>query len=179
MGSPRRHSCPPDSGDVEASPRLLHLRKVSLIHVLGLPTIPSPPTCVSTTSLSHATPQLVALPPVLRESGLRTFTRRDADHTGRIEFLIVRTGRSPPVASHPVSRRRSYSWLQAGERMPEEDLHLSDQACSKSHECGGLPPLAAAEHEASFQAPKREQATALQRPRPDADRVAASFDSNY
>ena len=32
---------------------------------------------------------------------------------GRIEFVILRTGRSPPVASHPASRRRSYLQLQA------------------------------------------------------------------
>src|SRR5208282_3652774 len=33
-------------------------------------------------------------------------------HTGRIEFLIVRTGRSPPAAPHPVSPRRSCRRLQ-------------------------------------------------------------------
>jgi len=34
------------------------------------------------------------------------------DTHGRNGFVILRTGRSPPVASHPASRRRSYSWLQ-------------------------------------------------------------------
>ena len=52
---------------------------------------------------------------------------RLADLPGRIEFVILRTDRSPPVAPHPASRRRSYIRLQAGERMPEEDFHLSDQ----------------------------------------------------
>ncbi len=32
---------------------------------------------------------------------------------GRNGFVILRTGRSPPVALHPASRRRSYSRLQA------------------------------------------------------------------
>ncbi len=32
--------------------------------------------------------------------------------TGRIEFVILRTGRSPPVAPHAASRRRSYARLQ-------------------------------------------------------------------
>ena len=32
---------------------------------------------------------------------------------------------SPHIASHPASRRRSYVQLQAGERIPEEDFHLS------------------------------------------------------
>ena len=33
--------------------------------------------------------------------------------SGRSGFVILRTGRSPPVALHPASRRRSYSRLQA------------------------------------------------------------------
>jgi hypothetical protein len=32
--------------------------------------------------------------------------------TRRIEFVILRTGRSLPVAPHPASRRRSYVQLQ-------------------------------------------------------------------
>jgi hypothetical protein len=47
--------------------------------------------------------------------------------------LALRTGRSPPVAPHPASRRRSYLQLQAGEREPEEDSHLSDQTHSQTH----------------------------------------------
>jgi hypothetical protein len=38
---------------------------------------------------------------------------------GCIEFVILRTDRSPPVAPHPASRRRSYIRLQAAERMLE------------------------------------------------------------
>ncbi|MGE0132954.1 MAG: hypothetical protein AB7U82_33155, partial [Blastocatellales bacterium] len=34
---------------------------------------------------------------------------------------------------HPASRRRSYLWLQAGERLPGEDFHLSDGARSQAH----------------------------------------------
>jgi len=60
--------------------------------------------------------------------------------TGRIEFLIVRMDRSPPVAPHPVSRRRSYSWLQAGERIPEEDFHLSDHTRFQAHVAGAAGP---------------------------------------
>ena len=33
--------------------------------------------------------------------------------TGRIEFVILRTNRSPPVAPHPVSRRRGYIRIQS------------------------------------------------------------------
>jgi hypothetical protein len=52
---------------------------------------------------------------------------------GRIEFVILRTGRSPPAALHLASRRRSCSRLQAGERMPEEDFHLSDYSRFQAH----------------------------------------------
>jgi len=41
--------------------------------------------------------------------------------------------RSPPAAPHPASRRRSCSRLQAGERIPEEDFHLSDQTRFQAH----------------------------------------------
>ena len=53
---------------------------------------------------------------------------------GRIEFVNLRTGRSPPAALHPASRRRSCSRLQAGEGVPEEDFHLSDQMRFQAHD---------------------------------------------
>jgi hypothetical protein len=53
--------------------------------------------------------------------------------TGRIEFVILRTGSSLPVAPHPVSRRRNNSSLQAGERMPKEDFHPSNQVHFQAH----------------------------------------------
>ena len=52
---------------------------------------------------------------------------------GRIEFVILRTGRSPPAAPHHTSLCRSCIRLQAGERMPEEDLHLSDHLRFQAH----------------------------------------------
>lgn len=50
------------------------------------------------------------LPPRVQASPLMS---RLADTLGRNGFVILRTGRSPPVALHPASRRRSYSRLQA------------------------------------------------------------------
>jgi hypothetical protein len=38
--------------------------------------------------------------------------------TGRIEFVILRTSRSPPVALHPLSQGRSYFWLQSSNQTP-------------------------------------------------------------
>jgi len=52
---------------------------------------------------------------------------------GRIEFVILRTGRSPPAALHHASLRRSCIRFQAGERLPGEDLHLSDYSRFQAH----------------------------------------------
>src|SRR5688572_9349457 len=52
---------------------------------------------------------------------------------GRIEFVILRTGRSPPAALHHASLRRSCIRLQAGERLPGEDFHLSDYSRFQAH----------------------------------------------
>ena len=41
------------------------------------------------------------------------FTSRLATTRSRIEFVILRTSRSPPIAPHPVLRRRSYLRLQS------------------------------------------------------------------
>jgi hypothetical protein len=59
---------------------------------------------------------------------------------GRIEFVILRATRSPPVAPHLASRRRSYVQLQAGVGMPEEDLHLSGRTRLRTHQVGLSSP---------------------------------------
>ena len=106
--------------------------QVSLIHARGLPDHSvSNHLTHPLSSLSHATPQLDSFP----LSGL-DFAIRIAGSPiapGRIEFVILRTGRSPPAAPHPASRRRSCIRLQAGERLPEEDFHLSDHSRFQAH----------------------------------------------
>jgi hypothetical protein len=86
---------------------------------------------------------------LLAELWASTQARRLAANTGRIGFVILRTGSSLPVAPHLVSRRRNNSSLQAGERMPEEDFHLSNQVHFQAHEpphlCGGTSALALCE----------------------------------
>jgi len=128
----RSDSCRPGSSAPYGSMNSVSVGpQVSLSHVLDLPSPPSPTTLGPSTSISHATPHLVESPAV---AGLGfTFPTQAGRLSGRIEFLIVRMKRSPPAAPHPVSRRRSSSWLQAGERMPEEDFHLSDQARFQAH----------------------------------------------
>src|ERR1700688_5002776 len=59
--------------------------------------------------------------------------RRLTDRSGRIEFVILRTTSSLPVALHLASWRRSYGSLQAGVGMPEKDLHLFDQTRLQAH----------------------------------------------
>jgi len=59
-----------------------------------------------------------------------------SDASGRIAFVILRTGPPPPIAPHAASRRRSYRQFQAGERMPGEDLHLSGCVRLEAHRAG-------------------------------------------
>ena len=105
--------------------------QVSLIHASGPLIIPSPTTLGLPPSLSHPTPQRVGLP--TRVGPDFAFSQQARQLSGRIAFVFLRTNRSPPAAPHPASRRRSGSRLQAGERIPEEDFHLSDQTRFQAH----------------------------------------------
>ena len=112
--------------------------QVSLIHARGL---------LDHSVSNHLAPTVVALScyPSARQLPvspvrLRHRSAGSSGLPGRIEFLIVQTGRSPPAALHHASLRRSCIRLQAGEHMPEEDLHLSDHARSQAHR----PPALAA-----------------------------------
>jgi len=58
--------------------------------------------------------------------------------SGRIEFVILRTGRSPPVAPHPASRRRSYVWFQARRAIDLKRTFTSLTLCA--HGRTGWPP---------------------------------------
>jgi len=96
--------------------------QVSLFHALSLPAIPSPTTQHRpTVALSYAFISSIGLLSrygslclrIPRQVWISRITRSLITMPGRIEFVNLRTGRSPPVASHPVSRRRSYSWLHA------------------------------------------------------------------
>ena len=94
--------------------------------------------------LSHATPQLTVVSLAGLGFILRTRTPRRA-RPYRVRSL--RTGLSPPVALHVASRQRGYSRLQAGERMPEGDLHPSNSVRFQAHVRKGsaFPPSRAAE----------------------------------
>jgi hypothetical protein len=52
------------------------------------------------------------------------FTRRLATAADRIEFVLLRISRSPPVALHLVSRRRSYLRLRGSDRASARTLTL-------------------------------------------------------
>ena len=86
-------------------------------------TIPSPTTWCSPVVALSRYPQLDRSPCCFSAahrltsqhgSRLRHSLAGSPESPGRIGFVILRTGRSPPVALHPASRRRSYSRLQAG-----------------------------------------------------------------
>ena len=107
-------------------------QQVSLIHVSDLPIPPSPttPQALDVDFSRYPSSHRVPHP---RGSRLHLSLAGSPTLTGRIEFVILWMDRSPPAAPHPASRRRSYSWLQAGERIPEEDFHLSDQTRFQAH----------------------------------------------
>ena len=73
---------------------------------------PPGPGLVSTRSLPRGLPT-ASLPRDQSVVWASPFTRRLAATTGRIEFVILRTSRSPPIALHPLSRGRSYFRLQS------------------------------------------------------------------
>jgi hypothetical protein len=118
----------------------------TLLNRTGLPA-----SCVwpSDHSISnHLIAPLIALPRYpsaseasdLRRSGLRHFVAGSPDNPAESSSLSLWTDRSFPVASHPLSPRRSYFPIQAGERLPEEDFHLSDQPHSQAHYDGNIFP---------------------------------------
>jgi len=106
--------------------------QVSLIHVSDLPTPPFPttPQALDADFTRYPSSRRVSC---LRRSRLHLFPAGSLTLTGRIEFVILRMDRSPPAAPHPASQRRSCRRLQAGERIPEEDFHLSDQTRFQAH----------------------------------------------
>ena len=81
--------------------------QVSLIHALGLPTIPSPPAGASPVRLRTPSRPRPGRPRSFSEAGLRSSSAGSPFRVSRIEFVILRTRRSPPAALHPVLRRRS------------------------------------------------------------------------
>jgi hypothetical protein len=116
--------------------------QVSLILAHELPIPPSPNTQDASRRRFRTLPlSSTGLP--LAQVKTSPLGGRLVSRSGRIEFVILRMDRSPPVASHPVLRRRSYSWLQAGERIPEEDFHLSDQTRFQAHSGRTAGPSAA------------------------------------
>jgi hypothetical protein len=103
-------------------------KQVSLIHASGLPDHSVSNHLTHPRRHFHTLPLSATGCPTPLGSGLRLSHAGSSTAPGRIEFVNLRTGRSPPAALHPASRRRSCSWLQAGERIPEEDFHLSDHS---------------------------------------------------
>ena len=111
--------------------------QVSLIHALDLPIPPSPTTPSPSASLYHATHQLAESP--LSGSRFHPSVAGSPDLVSRIEFVILRMDRSPPVAPHPASRRRSYSRFHAGERM-HEGTCTPKTKCALRRTTAGVPP---------------------------------------
>jgi len=105
--------------------------QVSLIHASCLP---DHSVSKHLTPLSRRFPTLPLSSTAFRfRSRLRHWQAGSSSAPGRIEFVILRTGRSPPAALHHALLRRSCIRLQAGERLPGEDFHLSDYSRFQAH----------------------------------------------
>ena len=102
----RSDSRPPDSWTLQRN-ACSTCGQVSLIHALGLATIPSPTTGASPRPPSHTIAQRSELAQQRFQAGLRSSSAGSPYRVSRIEFVNLRTGRSPPAAPHPVLRRRS------------------------------------------------------------------------
>ena len=92
-----------------AATRSAPREQVSLIHALGLPAIPSPTTGASPDRLRTSWrigPDRLGLP----LAGFRSLSAGSPYRVGRIEFVILRTGRSPSCCSPP---RLAAAQLQA------------------------------------------------------------------
>ncbi len=126
----RSDSCCPALRDLVHELRLFP-QQVSLIHASDLPDHSVPkhlmPRCRRFITLPLSS---TAFP---CGSRLRHSLAGSSIAPGRIEFVILRTGRSAPAALHHTSLCRSCIRLQAGERLPEEDFHLSDHLRFQAH----------------------------------------------
>ena len=134
----RSDSCRPGSSALACMNSGSCRRQVSLLHVADLP-IPLAPTTRQSPDAALSRYPSARRFPQLPGSRLRHYLAGSPILTGRIEFVILRMDRSPPAAPHPVSRRRSCIQLQAGERMPGEDFHLSGQRARRRTGAGLQP----------------------------------------
>ena len=104
-------------------------RRISLLAVIDLPFVPSPntPRCpwvdLFSARANHHLPWYPGVPGWMA-SWASPEPCRLATTTGRIEFVILRTKRSLPVALHLLLRERSYLLLM-GSDLPMERLSRS------------------------------------------------------
>jgi len=138
----RSDSCSPGSSALLRHEHRLRDEQVSLIHLHDLPAILSPTTCARSVSPRHVTCRRIE-PRLLPygsspngNSGLHLSLADSPHHAGRIEFLIVRTGRSPPAAPHPVSPRRSCRLITS--YVNSERTSTSLIVCALRRTSGGL-----------------------------------------
>ena len=120
--------------------------QVSLLHVSNLPTVPPPTTCCRLSGLVWFCPESLPRSADRIPCGDHSvtwaspFASRLATTTGRIEFVILRTSRSPPVALHPLSRGRSYVRLRGSNPTSTGTLTLPIQYTHKRTRGRACPP---------------------------------------
>jgi hypothetical protein len=129
--------------------RLSPAGQVSPVHPGDLPTLPSPTTPRSPAVAFARYPSARRASRIASGPGFafHSQARRNA-RPNRVRLL--RTGRLPPAASHPASRRRSGSWLRGWKASAPRGLSPPGPRNSRAHECGGWTPLCFRSHPVAF-----------------------------
>ena len=123
----RSDSCPPGSSALPCMNSVSLRGQVSLIHMSGLPIPPSPTTHQSSDAAFARYPSARRISPSLAGSRLHQSLAGSPILAGRIEFVVYGCIVHPLLLSTPPHGDAVAVGLQAGERMPEEDFHLSGQ----------------------------------------------------
>ena len=113
-------------------------RQVSLLHAHELPIPPSPNTQDASRRRFRTLPLSSTGFPLARVK-TSPVGGRLVSRSGRIEFVVLRMDRSPPVALHTASRQRSYLQLRAGKRLARKGL-APFNSCAPTGAPPGLRP---------------------------------------
>jgi hypothetical protein len=103
----RSDSCPPNSWTWDIPYACSTCGQVSLIHAPGLSAIPSPTTGAPPGRLRTSSRSRPDNSPISRGDRVSLIICGLTDHVSRIEFALLRAGRSPPAALHLALPRRS------------------------------------------------------------------------
>ena len=135
----------PISQKLEALPRYRAIPHVGFVRMQGQTVCRYPGDHSISNHLTSPCPGFNTLPlssagPLSSGRGFAILQAGSPATPGRIEFVILRTGRSPPVASHPASWRRSSLRLQARRAIGLKRTCTSLTSCAHGRTRSGFQP---------------------------------------